>query len=403
MPEILSFTSNRDDQSDLSPFRPRLTFSDHQAAITGLVTGCSQSIHNIAASTSEDKTCLIWDYHTGDRLCIFLLPYAACCLAIDPVQRNLYAGYDDGSIQRISLLGSESQTLNPLYAKKHESVPIQPDQKTRWRLNADIPSAALALGVSYDGTLIFSGHEDGKVRSWNVSKGHSSTVIGDLNSPVTNILMLPLTGFWTEDATSTMALQVIKPNDKLASDIKHTPNLDLTSPEKYCFTALPSSSLSLPRFTKPDNKDTLTEDFNGMLEHDSFPGSVLNSRRGVMSGNFHRPLTSHTTLQDIEDSNIEADDVAFEKQLAASRKLNDHAMTHIVRLTNEIKRHRGMELARTKAKRLKRAKRAKAEETMRRKAMGEKIDEHVDMMKVDGDEEDIEGITSSTDEFAGSD
>lgn len=397
--ELLSFSSNRRDQSEPPSIQPCQTFSDHRAAVTGLVTGNSHSIHNFAASISKDKTCLVWDYRTGDRLCTFLLSATASCLAIDPVQRALFAGYDDGSIQKIELIRLESRPMNSVFSKEYEIVPIQLDHRHRWQLSGDNPSAILALELSNDGSLTLSGHEDGKVRSWDVSKGHFNSVICDLNFPVTNIFTLPSTGFVSRDYVPITTLKVMKPkHEGVVHGTIQSSNLESTIPANYCLTARLTSSLSLPRFRNANDEDTLHGIFDSLLEHSSFPHNTLEYYQDSSYGyppRSKRPL--NTSFYSKATSNL-ADDASLEEQLAISRKLNEHAMAHITRLTNEIKRLRGMELARDRAKKVKRLRRAKTDEITRRRAMGEEVDQYSSMVE-NADDEDVEGFLTSTDDF----
>jgi pre-rRNA-processing protein IPI3 len=148
--------------------------------------GHSASTANICVSASKDNTIIVWNYHTGDLLRTFLMPSTPLCLALDPCDRAVFAGFEDGSLQIIDFLQPNS-TLNPLYDSRLQNTPVQITLPP-WTAPSAV-GAAYCLGLSYDGTSMLSGHASGKIAQWDTGRRAFSGEIADLNAPVTNLLM----------------------------------------------------------------------------------------------------------------------------------------------------------------------------------------------------------------------
>ncbi|TVY23190.1 Pre-rRNA-processing protein [Lachnellula hyalina] len=179
IPRLLSLSSSETQQ-------PLRSLSNHRAAITSLAIGHSSSSTNICVSASKDNTILVWNYHTGDLLRTFLLPSTPFCLALDPCDRAVYAGFEDGSLQGIEFSHPNS-IINPLYDTTLQTTPVQITTPP-W-ISPSEPGAALCVGLSYDGTYLFSGHATGKIAQWDTGRRAFSSELTDLNAPVTNLLM----------------------------------------------------------------------------------------------------------------------------------------------------------------------------------------------------------------------
>lgn len=180
LPRLLSISSNETPE-------PIRSLSNHRAAITNLVLGHSSSTTNICVSASKDNTVVVWNYLSGDLLRTFLLPSTPLCLALDPCDRAVYVGFEDGSMQLIEFLQSDS-VQNPLYDTRLQTTPVQITTPP-WITPTDF-GPALCIGLNYDGTCLLSGHVSGKIAQWDTGRRTFSTEVGDLNAPVTNLLML---------------------------------------------------------------------------------------------------------------------------------------------------------------------------------------------------------------------
>ena len=165
---------------------PLRALSNHRAAIAALVMGRSTTTTNICVSASKDNSVVVWNYHTGDLLRTFLLPSTPLCLALDPCDRGVFCGFEDGSIQLLEFLQPNS-VLNPLFDTRLQITPLQITIPP-WIAPSEV-GVVLCLGLSYDGTSLLSGHASGKIVLWDTGRRSFSGDIADLNSPVSNLLM----------------------------------------------------------------------------------------------------------------------------------------------------------------------------------------------------------------------
>lgn len=272
LPALLSFAQpSSTDPTQPSPRSPLRSLSHHRAAITHLVLGHSTSTTNIAVSASRDNTCMVWDYHAGIPLKTFLLPSTPLSLALDPADRAVYAGHEDGSIQLLHFYQTPALT-NPLYDPAHQSTPSNAAPKDRWPPppNATI-GAVLSLTLNYDGTTLLSGHQSGKILSWDVAKGRYSTELADVGAPVTNLRMLPPTGFPRDPKPTLTVHSVVKPRYEAA--LSSVSGEGGSAPASYNFSAHFTSALDLPRVEGPVT--TRQSAFDAALGHVCFPAEVL--------------------------------------------------------------------------------------------------------------------------------
>ncbi|KAL6713609.1 Pre-rRNA-processing protein ipi3 [Lecanora helva] len=364
---LLSFSASTSEYGQDAPLSPLRSLSNHRAAITAIVTGHSYSRNNIAVSASKDNTCVVWEYSTGDLLHTFLLATTPLCLALDPADRAVYAGYEDGGIQVMDLYGKSGLTHH-LRNPESQSTPTQPPKSSRWSSEVSSSSAILCLQVSYDSTSVLSGHEDGKVYSWDVATGHQGKALADFAAPVTNLRVLKPTGFPEKKMPSVKLHNVIKPRyDSFANGADGKSGL---VPPNYTFTAQFTSDLS--------SHDSASSDlFEEALAHPSFPSSVLDDALSEFSA-WHSQAKTASVSSDLAE--LQARNFALESQLEAA------ATRQNARDKEEWRRQKDEEI-KAKMKKERRLRRIKVEEIARKKEMREKINEE------DGD------LSSSTDEL----
>lgn len=208
IPALLSFSG----AADVSPLT---TFSLHRAEITALVLGHSASHCNFAISTSKDRTCLVWDYRTNNLLRTYLLPGVPLSLALDPADRAVYVGYEDGSIQQLELYASPSGSLDAIHNGKSSTDPIQPSASSMWKLQDSSHGATLSLDVSFDGGIVISGHQSGSILTWDAPRRlfASSQTQHPLPGPVNCVSFLPVTGFSSDPRKQkkTKVHEIVKP------------------------------------------------------------------------------------------------------------------------------------------------------------------------------------------------
>lgn len=273
LPRLLSFSkppsAGRDKHPPNSPIR---TFSAHRAAITALAVGHSRSRDNITISASKDNTAIVWDYRTGCILRTFLLPLSALCLTIDPADRAFYAGYEDGSIQMIDFYKNPS-IQHPLDHPRLQSTPSQLSAEGRLVPPTPDSGAAESITLSYDGTTLLSGHRNGSVLSWNVTKGKYVSTVADCTHPVTNLLMLPPSGLHHTSFSQKITVHnTVKPRyDRVVSNSTQISGL---VPVDYTISAHLIFS-SRATISSNGGQTSQSEQFSAALNHPFFPVSLI--------------------------------------------------------------------------------------------------------------------------------
>lgn len=276
LPSLLSF-SNAAAQGQHSPLH---TLSGHRAAITSLVVGHSAGFCNIAVSASADKSCIVWDYHENQLLRTLLLPEVPRCLALDPADRAFYTAYDDGSVQMVDFYSEAVSAANPdsvqhpLYDPAQAAMPVQPPPQTRWTPPSADQGAALCAILSYDGSMLMTGHASGNVLIWDVPLGRYSSTFtsAPMMGPVTNLVSLPVQGFPDTRPALFSQVAIVKP--KHAAFDKS--DLDGAVPGNYTLSLQFSRQLPMPHISASRKQPAVTEsDFLTALTHPVFPESLL--------------------------------------------------------------------------------------------------------------------------------
>jgi pre-rRNA-processing protein IPI3 len=169
---------------------PERTLSSHRAAVTSLVTGRGTNPETgICVSASRDKTVVIWNHHTGTPLRTLLLSSPSLCLALDPAGRALYAACEDSAIYVVELFGPKA--LLGAHCDELPSTAVQ--VKDPLGVVDSDAGPATCLAISFDGSIMLSGHPNGKIMQWNLgSNGGHAAEVASLNFAVTNISFVPL-------------------------------------------------------------------------------------------------------------------------------------------------------------------------------------------------------------------
>lgn len=351
--------------------------------------GHSFSDQNIAVSASEDNTCIVWDYVNGDALHTFLLPSSPLCLALDPADRAVYAGFEDGSIQFINFY-SQVGLSQPLHNPALQATPTQPPPSDRWSATHPSASPILCLQVSYDGTSLLSGHQDGKIHIWDIAAGKYDKRLADFAVPITNIVMLKPTGFPEMTKPVVKLHTVVKPRyESFVDNDRGVPIA--TIPTKYAFVAQFTSSLSLPF-------SPCTTSFHQELHCTSFPTALLEESLAELSSP-EKLFDSTTDSSELAD--LRAQNSALLSKLEVAEERHRSAVAVVQEQKQEEWRRQKDEDIKAARKKRRRLRRMKTAEVARKMEMGEAVDvEDEDMMQHGKDEEDL---SSSTDEMTESD
>ncbi|KIE00743.1 WD40 repeat-like-containing domain protein, partial [Metarhizium majus ARSEF 297] len=168
---------------------PDLTLSNHRGAVTDLVVGPSTNAEtSLCVSASTDKTCILWNYQTGQVLRTLLFPSPPLCVSLDASARALFACAEDGGLYLVELFGDK-----PLVGSRSAelaSIVVQVNAPLGVSDVADGPASCLAL--SHDGTSVLTGHTKGKILHWSLIDNSHPTELANLNASVTNLVYLPL-------------------------------------------------------------------------------------------------------------------------------------------------------------------------------------------------------------------
>jgi pre-rRNA-processing protein IPI3 len=231
LPNLILFPQASTLSTDHAPTNvPLRTFSNHRSGISALSCGHSSTATNFAVSASDDNTCYIWAIDSCEILRTILLPSTPLCFAVDPADRAIYAGNADGNIHCIDLFRTKSNSATNATDSVHNAIQggaLPLDSTDGWSAaSADIGSAQ-CISLSYDGTMLISGHGSGRILSWDVSKGRVQKSIADLGQSVTNLIMLKPDG-----------LSIERPMFEVPAITK--PKIDYSMPVKRGSTGIPA-------------------------------------------------------------------------------------------------------------------------------------------------------------------
>ena len=130
------------------------------------------------------------------------------CLALDPADRVLYVGSEDGSISSVDFL----KTFVPLFPEKSNHITGSAVQEQSFPFTFIENAGAIhCFAISYDSTILLSGHEDGSIHAWDVGKGKHKQIVLQVHQPVTNLIMLRPRGLPEQKAPGIVNATVVKP------------------------------------------------------------------------------------------------------------------------------------------------------------------------------------------------
>jgi len=263
LPQLVSFSQPQSLSShDSQHNAPLRTFSNHRSGIMSLACGHSRSMSSFAVSASNDGTCYVWRASDCQVLRTILFDSAPQCLIIDPADRALYSGHEDGSIQCFDFY-SDRQNL----PGSHSAVPsnsIEVNTKDSWSPASTETGSTQCLTLSYDGTTLLSGHTSGRIVSWDIAKHRVQKVIADLGNPVTNIAMQRPEGLPSK-RPNIQVITVVKPR------LENSPSMLNGIPSNYALQI--QITPSPPRTNLPTPPSPTS--FPNLLSHPTFPKPLI--------------------------------------------------------------------------------------------------------------------------------
>ncbi|KIX04819.1 uncharacterized protein Z518_05690 [Rhinocladiella mackenziei CBS 650.93] len=312
--KLVSFPQLTDNYgSEEPPNTPIRTFSGHRAPITAITCGHSNINTNFAISASTDGTCYVWHIENCQPLRTLLLPSMAVSITIDPADRVIYFGCDNGRIQSWDIFGRSKGSRTSL-STSSAVTPIQLPAQDSWIGPAAETGAATCLTLSHDGTSLLSGHSNGAIIRWDVAKHRILNEITNLGQPVTNIEMLRPKGLPDRKNYTYTITNIVKPDLEFAS---LTDNGACGVPAKYSLRAM----ITVP--WAPSNRD----EFGQALAGPGFPQSMLDGAvRALTLGN---GVSGPSSADDTEKWNNEklVDEISkLKRQIAVLHRVEEKRM-----------------------------------------------------------------------------
>ncbi|KAH0843028.1 hypothetical protein AYO21_03260 [Fonsecaea monophora] len=215
--KLVSFAPPSDNyEDDGASNAPVKTFSGHRTVVSALICGHSSITTNFAVSASSDGTCHIWHIETCQVLRTLLLPSFATSITLDPADRAIYFGCNDGRIQSWDIFQHSPTTSISLNDQPNPPA-TQLLEKDSWKASSADVGTVNCVTLSYDGTSLLSGHVNGTIIRWDVAKRRILQDLTNLGQPVTNIEMLKPEGFPNVERPGYIIPSVVKPNLDFAS------------------------------------------------------------------------------------------------------------------------------------------------------------------------------------------
>lgn len=187
---------------------PVVSFSNHRGAITAIASSPGDSEEtSLCVSASKDKTCIIWNYRTGAVLRTLLFPTLPLCVALDPCSKGVFVSTENGSIFSVEFFGPK-----PLLGPKSEESSTVVQVTAPFCVAPSESGPASCLGLTYDGTVLLSGHPKGQIHAWSVTDRQASSgakELTNLNAAVTNIILDPPL---SHGSSPTKAWNIVKPS-----------------------------------------------------------------------------------------------------------------------------------------------------------------------------------------------
>lgn len=186
---------------------PTVSFSNHRGAITALAASLSDNSEtSLCVSASKDKTCVIWNYRSGEVLRTLLFSAFPLCLALDPCTRGVFVSTEDGGIYSIDFFGAK-----PLLGPHSEEASTVIQVSSPFCTTPAESGPPSCLGLAHDGTTLLSGHPKGQIHVWSITDRTASSgpkELTNVNAAVTNIVFVPPL---SPAAPATKAWTIVKP------------------------------------------------------------------------------------------------------------------------------------------------------------------------------------------------
>ncbi|KAK9463693.1 WD40-repeat-containing domain protein [Lipomyces oligophaga] len=154
-------------QENYEHLKPVATGNQHSLSITGIYCGYG-SIHDARLySISDDASLRVWNASDLTLYSTFVFEKPLKSLVVDSAERTAFTGSNSGLIYNVPLYHSVQESTGVEYTgglQKVVDMSLE-DTKTFQCHQGDV----LALDLSYDGTQLVSGGNDGSVIIWDIA------------------------------------------------------------------------------------------------------------------------------------------------------------------------------------------------------------------------------------------
>lgn len=163
---------------------PAHIFTAHSLAITGLVLSKTDILRDIRVfSSSLDATVCVFSLFTGQLLHTLVVDKPVTSLAVDPAERAVYAGGEDGV--RTLPLYRQSPHTRRLESVGGAGAIVSFENTTVF----ESPAPVSALTLSQDATHLYVGDSEGSVSSWDVGTGTLLKKYRSVKGPVSALVV----------------------------------------------------------------------------------------------------------------------------------------------------------------------------------------------------------------------
>lgn len=276
LPALMAFGGGGyGDEWDEWRVAPVRSLRGHKDGVVDVVLGHARGARNIAVSAGKDGTLVVWDYHEGTQLRTVLLPQPPTTLTLDVCDRAVYCGFADGSVVAVDFLGMDGDVTgikNAVWDTARQTSVVQVSAEAKWKPPNETEGPVLSMETSYDGAKLLTGHESGNIIVWDVPtrKYNSQLLATPMPGPVSNVMLLEVTGFAKSQAPKLRIEEVVKPR------FGELDTNDGTVPDNYKVTARLVGDLP---FNRTSATDLATEDrgfeIDRILNHAVFPSDLI--------------------------------------------------------------------------------------------------------------------------------
>ncbi|KAG9287340.1 hypothetical protein G9A89_023711 [Geosiphon pyriformis] len=175
---------------------PYSSWTSHSLPITDIICGIGNFRTARILTSSLDNTCKLWDLSTGHLLTTFIFPTNISSLALDPAERSFFAAGGDNLIYQMNLYRRREES--GYMASRHnyieavggagdiEDIGMQDRDNNRLVFSGH-NARIITMTLTYDGTLLLSGSEDGNVLLWDIASRQILKTFTHHKGPVTNL------------------------------------------------------------------------------------------------------------------------------------------------------------------------------------------------------------------------